>query len=51
MYGCHSILECYNLSSGVKLSIRSFFFIITQMKIGGQRTAFEIHHCRKCKGL
>ena len=28
MYSCHSILECYNLFSGVKLSIRSFCFII-----------------------
>ena len=27
MYCCHSILECYNLFSGVKLSIRSFCFI------------------------
>ena len=27
MYSCHSILECYNLFSGVKLSIRSFCFI------------------------
>ena len=27
MYSCHSILECYNLVSGVKLSIRSFCFI------------------------
>ena len=25
---CHSILECYNLLSGVKLSIRSFCFIL-----------------------
>ena len=27
MYCCHSILECYNLFSGVKLSIRSFCFV------------------------
>ena len=26
MHCCHSILECYNLFSGVKLSIRSFCF-------------------------
>ena len=26
MYSCHCILECYNLFSGVKLCIRSFFF-------------------------
>ena len=51
MYSCHSVLGCYNLSSGVKLSIRSFCFIITQMRIRGQRTAFEIHHCKKCKDL
>ena len=24
---------------------------LTQMRIGGQRTAFEIHHCTKCKVL
>ena len=24
---------------------------LTQMRIGGQRTAFEIHHCTKCKDL
>ena len=28
-YSDHSILECYNLFSGVKLSMRSFFVIIT----------------------
>ena len=27
MYGCHSILEWYNMDSWVKLSIRSFCFI------------------------
>ena len=27
VYSCHSILECYNLFSGVKLSIRSPSFI------------------------
>ena len=27
MYSYHSILECYNQFSGVKLSIRSFPFI------------------------
>ena len=24
---------------------------ITKMRIGGQRTAFEMHHCTKCKDL
>ena len=28
MCSCHYILECYNLFPGVKLSIRSFRFII-----------------------
>ena len=28
MYSCHSILECYNLFSGVGLSMRPFCFII-----------------------
>ena len=27
MYSCHSVLECSDLFSGVKLSIRSFCFI------------------------
>ena len=27
MYSCQSILECYNLFSGAKLSIRYFCFI------------------------
>ena len=27
MYCCHSIPECYNLFSGVKLSVRSFCVI------------------------
>ena len=26
-YSCHSILECYNLFSGVRLCIRSFCFV------------------------
>ena len=46
-----TISECYNLFSGVKLSIRSFCFIITQMRIGCQRMAFKIHDCRKFKDL
>ena len=28
MSGCYSILECYNLFSGAKMSIKSFCFII-----------------------
>ena len=32
MYSCHSILECYNLFSGVGLSMRSFSFIIGVLK-------------------
>ena len=27
VHSCHSTLECYNLFSGVKLSMRSFCFI------------------------
>ena len=27
MYSCHSILECYNLFSGVKLNIRWLCFV------------------------
>ena len=29
VYSDHSILECYNLFSGVELSMRSFFVIIS----------------------
>ena len=32
VYSDHSILECYNLFSGVELSMRSFF-VITQRSI------------------
>ena len=32
VYSDHSILECYNLFSGVELSIRSFFVIIIIME-------------------
>ena len=30
VYSDHSILECYNLFSGVELSMRSFFVIIIE---------------------
>ena len=33
MYSYHSILECYSLFSGVKLSTRSFCF-------------YFVHHCQ-----
>ena len=32
VYSDHSILECYNLFSGVELSMRSFFVIIVGNK-------------------
>ena len=32
MYSCHPILGCYNLFSPVKLTIRSFSFIIGSTK-------------------
>ena len=35
-YSDHSILECYNLFSGVELSMRSFFVIL------GRKTCTEI---------
>ena len=31
MHSCYSILECYNLFSGVELSTRSFYFIIVSL--------------------
>ena len=33
VYSDHSILECYNLFSGVELSMRSFFVIFVQISI------------------
>ena len=33
MSSCHSIQECDDLFTGVKLSIRSFCFIIKQMAL------------------
>ena len=33
VYSDHSILECYNLFSGVELSMRSFFVIIALLLI------------------
>ena len=39
VYSDHSIMECYNLFSGVELSMRSFFVIIKAMnKIGHVKT-------------
>ena len=32
VYSHHSILECYNLFSGVELSMRSFFVILNKNK-------------------
>ena len=34
VYSHHSILECYNLFSGVELSMRSFFVIIFDISHG-----------------
>ena len=33
VYSDHSILECYNLFSGVELSMRSFFVIISAIAL------------------
>ena len=40
MYSCHSISECYNLFSGVRLSIRWLYFIIIDAI---QRTCITSH--------
>ena len=32
VYSDHSILECYNLFSGVELSMRSFFVILVNFE-------------------
>ena len=34
VYSDHSILECYNLFSGVELSMRSFFVIVLVLNLG-----------------
>ena len=39
MYSSHSVLECYNLFPGVKLSIRSFCFVV-RIK-GTEHDSFE----------
>ena len=37
-YSHHSILECYNLFSGVEFSMRSFFLILEKMKFSEHET-------------
>ena len=53
MYICYSILECYNLFSGVRLSIRSFCFIwYIESKIGcilRKILLSEVQICEKVK--
>ena len=39
VYSDHSILECYNLFSGVELSMRSFFVIIIIIIAWGGQTS------------
>ena len=41
VYSDHSILECYNLFSGVELSMRSFFVISTRLY--DKRDDFDFH--------
>ena len=36
VYSDHSILECYNLFSGVELSMRSFFVILVEIRSENQ---------------
>ena len=38
VYSCHSILECYNLFSGVRLSIRSFLLFPEKNKWDSYRS-------------
>ena len=46
VYSDHSILECYNLFSGVELSMRSFFVISLQFFINLiRRKYFRIQAC------
>ena len=41
MYCCHSIPECYNLFSGVKLSIKSFCFN-SELRENGRVSSHQI---------
>ena len=41
--GGHSILECYNLFSGVELSMRSFFVIIIIMSKSDKQNVFKFY--------
>ena len=45
VYSDHSILECYNLFSGVELSMRSFFVIIIMIEMG--TSTGQIQYCKK----
>ena len=40
VYSDHSILECYNLFSGVELSMRSSFVIIAQCSFTEMKSTF-----------
>ena len=44
MYSCHSILECYDLFSVVKLSIRSFCYIKINKILGVSVKAVRVCH-------
>ena len=44
VYSDHSILECYNLFSGVELSMRSFFVICTVYSHMYAYASFAFHH-------
>ena len=56
VYSDHSILECYNLFSGVELSMRSFFVIIIiiiiasemKKKICGNLSSTSSHFSLTC---
>ena len=44
VYSDHSILECYNLFSGVELSMRSFFVICT-IEVWPERVKNNMAEC------
>ena len=43
VYSDHSILECYNLFSGVELSMRSFFVILKSVRFDGDNLSCRIN--------
>ena len=44
MCNCHSVLECYVMFAGVKLSVRSFNLFMTKLKLKLKLTSSVLSH-------